>query len=70
MTPQEQAAFVRAYSRHVGKVPHQIVSTIVRQHYANELVEHPNEYNSILDALGLWHEAIKWEITNQMETTA
>lgn len=69
MKHEEQAAFVKAYNRHVGKVPHQIVSTIVRQHYANELVEHPNEYNAILDALGLWHEAIKWNTTNQVETT-
>jgi hypothetical protein len=61
MTPQEQAAFVKAYANHVGLVRTDDVAETVRRHYAGEDVE-CREYNSILDALGIWHSAVKWQI--------
>jgi len=66
MTPQEQAAFVKAYARHVGLVRTEDVAETVRRHYAGEEVE-CREYNVILDALGMWHEAIKWNTTQEMK---
>lgn len=64
MTPQEQAAFVKAYAHHVGIVRTEDVAETTRRHYAGEEVE-CREYNAVLDALGIWHEAIKWHIKQE-----
>lgn len=64
MTHEEQAAFVKAYAHHVGIVRTEDVAETVRRHYAGEDIE-CREYNSILDALGIWHEAIKWKLQEQ-----
>jgi len=66
MKPAEQAAFVKAYAHHVGLVRTDDVTETVRRHYAGEEVE-CREYNVILDALGIWHEAIKWKLEEQSE---
>ena len=64
MTPQEQAVFVKAYANHVGIVRTEDVAETVRRHYAGEDIE-CREYNSLLDALGIWHSAIKWKLQEQ-----
>jgi len=61
MTPVEQTAFVNSYARHVGIVRTDDVAETVRRHYAGEDIE-CREYNSILDALGMWHEAVKYAL--------
>jgi hypothetical protein len=65
MTPKEQAAFVKAYANHVGQVKSENVADTVRRHYAGEDIQYSGDYNSILDALGIWHSAIKWNLQEQ-----
>lgn len=63
MTPQEQAAFAKAYQRHIGVIRIEEVADTVQRHYAGEDIQHTRGYNSILDALGMWHEGAKWQLT-------
>ena len=67
MTPQEQAAFVRAYDNHVADVPAEVVEDFVRRHCQGENIPYQTGYTSIMDALGVWHEAIKYQLTQEVE---
>lgn len=62
MTPKEQAAFVEAYSRNVAMIDKKYVAEFVARHLAGEDVEYSNDYASIMDALLMWHDAIKWQM--------
>lgn len=67
MTPVEQAAFVNAYLNNVADLPEDIVTDFVARYEAGEDIDYSSEQTPIMDALGMWHDAIKWKIEQQKE---
>ena len=65
MTPTEQAAFVKAYGTNVAHHPSDVVADFVARCEAGEDMDYSPEYTSIMDALGMWHDAIKWKLEQQ-----
>lgn len=65
MTENEQAAFVKAYSNNVAHMADNIVADFVTRYEANQDIDYSFEQTSIMDALGIWHAAIKWHIEQQ-----
>ena len=65
MTPQEQAAFVKAYGCNVAMADDADVADFVRRYSDGEDMEYSGDYTSIMDALGMWHEAIEWSLKQQ-----
>jgi len=62
MTPAEQLAFVKAYGSNVAHHPDSVVADFVARYEAGEDMDYSHEYTSIMDALGMWHDAIKWKL--------
>ncbi len=66
MSPAEQTAFVRAYCNNVAHHPDSVVADFVARYVARyeagEDFEYSFEQTSIVDALGMWHDAIKWKL--------
>jgi hypothetical protein len=65
MTPQEQAAFVVAYGNNVAMIGDKYVADFVRRCYEGEDMDYSSEYTSIMDALGMWNAALKWQAENR-----
>ncbi len=61
MTPQEQHAFVEAYSRNVADVPDDRVAKFVESYANGEDMDYSCDYTSIMDALGMWNSAIEFQ---------
>ena len=70
MTPQEQTAFIDTYNMFVGDADRDIVNEFVRQYNAGETPKYSEHFTSIMDALLMWHGAIKWQTQQQLEQTA
>jgi hypothetical protein len=66
MKNEEQAAFVEAYGRQVAFIGDKYVADFVRRYYEGDDVEYEQDYASIVDALGMWNEAIKWKLQEQL----
>ena len=66
MTPKEQSAFVDAYANNVASVPSDRVADFVARYESGEDVEYSGDYTSIVDALGVWHDAMKFAITKEV----
>ena len=62
MTPAEQLAFVKAYGNNVAHHPASLVADFVTRYEAGEDMDYSFEYTSIVDALGMWHDAIRWKL--------
>jgi hypothetical protein len=62
MTHDEQNAFIEAYVNNVGNVSADRVEAFLRSYEAGKNITYEEEYTSILDALGMWHEAVRWGI--------
>ena len=62
MTHDEQNAFIEAYVNNVGDVSAERVEDFVRRYKAGEDIPYGEGHTSILDALGMWHEAVRWGI--------
>jgi hypothetical protein len=62
MTLDEQQAFVKAYSTNVASVDDADVADFVKRYNEGEDMEYSGDYTSIMDALGMWHDAVKWGI--------
>lgn len=62
MTPAEQAAFVEAYANNVAEVSEKDVAVFVKRYADGEELEYSGDYTSIMDALGMWNEGIKWQL--------
>lgn len=60
MDSQEQSAFVDAYMGNVGDVPREYVTDFVRRYEGGEEVPYQSAHTAIMDALGIWNEAIKY----------
>jgi hypothetical protein len=66
MTPQEQAAFVKAYIRHMDIINADDVAEVVQRICAGDKVDY-KENVSVFDALGIWHSAVKWQMEQTKE---
>ena len=62
MTPEEQGAFVKAYGSNVSHHPDEYVAKFVACYMANMDIDYSYEHTSIMDSLGIWHDAIKWQL--------
>ena len=62
MTIDEQKAFVKAYGQNVAMVADADVADFVARYAAGEDIHYSGDYTSIMDALGMWHSAIKWQL--------
>lgn len=69
MNSAEQAAFVKSYSSNVAHHPDSVVADFVARYESDENFEYPFEQSSIMDALGMWHDAIKWKLEQHKEVT-
>jgi mannose/cellobiose epimerase-like protein (N-acyl-D-glucosamine 2-epimerase family) len=63
MNKQEQAAFVDAYCDNVGNAPDHIVEAFVADYEnGDDVSEYSEHATSIMDALGMWHSAIRYQL--------
>jgi len=62
MTQEEQAAFVDSYSNNVAHHSKRFVTEFVARYETGMDIEYSHEHTSIMDALGIWHDAVKWKI--------
>lgn len=65
MTPQEQAAFVEAYARNVAMTPPDRVASFVESWANGEDIDYSGDYTSIMDALLMWSDGIKWKLKEE-----
>ena len=66
MTPKEQTAFVKAYASSVAYAPSEYVADFVARLESGEDMQYCEHYTSIVDALGVWHQAIKYAMTQEV----
>ena len=66
MTPKEQSAFVEAYASSVADAPSDYVADFVARIESGEDMPYCVHYTSIVDALGVWHQAIKYAMTQEV----
>ena len=70
MKQDERKAFANAYANHVAHISADKVMEFLDLYYTDEDKLYGSEnYTSIVDALGIWHEAIKWKLTQLKELT-
>jgi hypothetical protein len=62
MNKQEQAAFVAAYCDNVASAPHDYVVDFIARSESGEDMPYCEHYTSIVDALGMWHSAIRYQL--------
>lgn len=63
MNKEEQAAFVAAYCSNVGSAPDHIVEAFVTDYENGDDVDEYSEFaTSIMDALGMWHSGIRYQL--------
>ena len=60
MTPAEQDAFCEAYANNVADAHPTQVRKFVEQWVNGENFDYSNEYTSIMDALCMWNDALRW----------
>jgi len=70
MNANEQKAFVKAYSINVAHHSADYVADFVARYYAREDMDYCAEQISIVDALGMWNSAIRWQLQQTLEVTA
>ena len=63
MNKEEQAAFVQAYGFHVCEAPQKIVEAFITDYEnGDDVDEYKEYYTSIMDALGMWHSGIRYQM--------
>lgn len=62
MNKLEQAAFVAAYCDNVGSAFEDYVVDFVTRLESGEDMPYCAYYTSIVDALGMWHSAIRYQL--------
>jgi hypothetical protein len=67
MTDNEQAAFVKAFSKNVASVEDHVVADFVARYAMGEDIDYDSNYTPIMDALCMWDDAILWAL-QQMES--
>lgn len=67
MNTKEQAAFIESYAHNMAYLSSDQVADFVAKYEAGEDIDYSSEHTSIMDALGIWHDAIKWHINQSKE---
>jgi hypothetical protein len=67
MNANEQKSFVKAYGQNVAHHSKEYVADFVARYYAREDMDYCTEQISIVDALGIWNSAIRWQL-QQMQS--
>lgn len=67
MTHNEQQAFVKAYDEHVGEIGMEFVADFVSKCNEGAIIPSHWAHTSILDAMGMWHEGVKFALTNMKD---
>ena len=67
MNKEEQAAFVAAYCGNVGNAPPEYVEQFVARYESGEDMPYCEHYTSIVDALGMWHAGISYQLTKGLK---
>lgn len=63
MNKDEQAAFVAAYCANVNLAPQKIVEAFITDYENGDDVSEYSEFaTSIMDALGMWHAGIRYQL--------
>lgn len=67
MTPIEQKAFVKAFENHVNNIDITEVEDFITKLNNGEEIRYSSSkhYTIIVDALGMWHEGVKFALTNK-----
>lgn len=65
MTLNEQKAFIESYSSNMAYLSSDEVADFVARYEAGEDIDYLSGHTSIMDALGIWHDAIKYCIEQQ-----
>ena len=66
MKPKEQAAFVSAYLNNVAYAPEEYVTDFVKRYSEGEDLPYCEYYTSIVDALGMWRNAISYQQSQEV----
>lgn len=69
MNTVEQAAFVEAYANNVANAPSDYVADFVARYNSGEDMPYCEHYTSIVDALGMWHSAIRFNLEELKNAT-
>jgi hypothetical protein len=67
MTPTEQKAFIKAFDNHVSTINIKDVEDFITKLNNGEEIRYSSSkhYTIIVDALGMWHEGVKFALTNK-----
>ena len=65
MTPQEQEAFIDAYTVFVGDADRDTVTEFLRKYNAGETIHKGRHFTSIMDALLMWHSALHYQLKQE-----
>ena len=66
MTDDEIRAFVRAYGRNVAMVSDEDVTNfVIDVNEGVDMSDYSGDFISIMDALGMWHDAIQFYIKQE-----
>lgn len=68
MLTNKQKAFVNAYSNNVASVPVERVEEFLERYLNNDNVEYSEDYTSIVDAWGMWTDALAWSDKQKTES--
>jgi hypothetical protein len=62
MTLIQIEAFLDAYDNNVASLPRKEVRDFVTRYEAGEDIDYCGDHTGIMDALGMWHSACKWQL--------
>jgi hypothetical protein len=67
MTFTEQQAFIKAFDKHVSTIDTKDVEDFITKLNNGEEIRYSSSkhYTIIVDALGMWHEGVRFALTNK-----
>jgi hypothetical protein len=66
MNKQEQAAFVAAFGSNVSGIDDTIVADFVARYESGEDIDYSSEHTPIMDALGMWHAGVHFQLSKSL----
>ena len=66
MNTLEKEAFLKSYSTNVASVSDSDLRVFVDRYLAGEDLDYSHDYSSIMDALGVWHDAIAFSLSSNI----
>lgn len=70
MTLDEQKAFIDAYAQNIAHLSRNEVADFIALYESGKDFDYSCEHTVIMDALGIWHAAIKWQLKQLQGVTA